>query len=109
MTDPMMRVTPPRADDDYPLFGTSHAAGAIAAGSRRHRYQQILRLLAERGELACFQAADLLGVGQNQISGRFAELARDGLIEPTGRVVRNPATGAPAALWRIRPTPCVKP
>lgn len=105
--DPMMRCQDRRqlpgfSLDDSPLFGTQHAAAAVAARSAPGRRARILDLLRQFGELSLPELCGLMEVTPNQISGRVSDLAKDGLIEPTGKTVANRATGCPCSLYRLR-------
>ncbi len=101
MSDPMMtraaRIEPPPPSS---LFAsTSRGAGAVAArrvGSRRRR---ILSLIRERGSITIFEVAEALSLGDNQISGRFSELERDGLIRKSGVRRLKPGTECRAEVY----------
>ncbi len=105
--DPMMRCSnrhqlPGSSLDDFPLFGTQHAAAAVAATSASCRRGRIMDLLSQFGELSLPEMCGLMNVTPNQISGRVSDLCRDGLIEPTGQVAINRATGCPCSIYRLR-------
>jgi hypothetical protein len=84
-------------DESMPLFAplrheptTSQLALDTARRKFGKKHQQILDLLTEHGAMTPYQVADLLGVPQHTISGRFSEL--EGVrIEKTGERLPNPA------------------
>lgn len=84
---------------------TSRRAGEAAARSCAGRRQKILAYLAERGPACLFEIAAHHGWFDHQISGRFTELAREGLIERTGARKARPDTGCEADVWRLRAEP----
>lgn len=87
-----------------PLFGesTRHQARVAAARGAANRYRQILAIL-DRGPACIFEVAACLGCFDHQISGRFGELEREGLIEKTGNRKVKPDTGCQAEAYRRRP------
>mgnify|MGYP001600743051 CR=1 FL=1 len=76
-----------------PLFeSTSEAAGRVAARYSRRRYRQILAALHDKPR-CILEIADLLGCFDHQISGRFGELVKHGLITRTGLRRKKETTG----------------
>jgi hypothetical protein len=57
--------------------------------------------LQEHGTATIFELAAHLGVGDNQISGRFSELEREGLIRKTGERRRKPETTCDAEVYAL--------
>lgn len=108
MTDPMQRQSPPEQPsktDGCTLYSNTRAlAGSAAAKSIGKRQQQILQLLRDHGPLAIFEVAHFMDLGDNQISGRFSELERDGLIEKAGIRRQKGETGCWAECYRIPAT-----
>jgi hypothetical protein len=96
MSDPLTQRS-----SDLPLFGTTHAAAAVAAGVTPRRYEQILAHLREHGPSTLFEVAAALGVFEHQISGRFTELSQQLLIERTGQTRPNPRSDCPCDVWRV--------
>jgi hypothetical protein len=84
-----------------PPGGTSAAAGQIAARSVSTRYAQIVDHIRTRGPSAIFEIASALGVFDHQISGRFSELTKRGIIRATGQSRIKPDTGAQAELYDL--------
>jgi DNA-binding HxlR family transcriptional regulator len=100
MPDPIRKhVSPP--DLEHTLFeSTSRAAGHVAARFAGMRYRHILSLLNESS--ACiFELAEKIGCHDHQISGRFGELVKSGLIERTGARRVKPVTGCQCDEYRI--------
>lgn len=92
--------------DIPPLFVASTREQARQASSRStgKRYAHIIQVLARRGhsEGACiFEVAQELGCLDHQISGRFGELERLGLIAKTGQRRVKPSTGCSAEVYKI--------
>jgi hypothetical protein len=89
------------ASSPPPLFAgdTRRQAGAVAALTAGSRKARIIELLQERGSLTLFEAAEAMNVGDNQISGRFTDLAKDGLIRDSGQRRRKPGTDCDAVVW----------
>jgi len=87
---------------DCPLFAesTREEARRVAAAMTATRYRQIIQVLAEQ-PLCIFEVAERLGRFDHQISGRFGELVKLGLIEKTGERRRKPSTGCSAEVYRI--------
>ena len=83
-----------------PALSTSTLAGQVAAGSMPSRRERILRHLADR-PMALWEVATLMEVHDHQISGRFTDLVRDGLIERTGDRRQKPETGCWAEVYRV--------
>ena len=101
MSDPMQQKPP----DNSPLFSqrqstTQIAAGkaALNVGSWRQRIVDRLRIQPS----TIFEIAEFYHVPDHTISGRFSELQRDGLIEPSGERRIKPASGCPAEVFRVR-------
>jgi ribosomal protein S27AE len=109
MDDPLQRSSrgPAAATDaggGSSLFtSTSRLAGEKAAKLIGSRRAKILQLLGQR-PMALFEVAETLGVFDHQISGRFTELAADGLIEHAGERRIKPGTDCQCEVWRLRPT-----
>lgn len=61
-----------------------------------------MQILRDQGPLALFEVASILGLFDHQISGRFTELEKDGLIVKTGQRRRKPETDCDAEVWTIR-------
>jgi DNA-binding HxlR family transcriptional regulator len=102
--DPLARPDPqpPRGT----LFdSTSRLAGEAAARNSGKRRAQILQVLRDRGPLAIFEIAAQIGCLDHQISGRFGELERDGLIQKTGQRVTKPDTGQPCERYALASLP----
>jgi len=97
--DPLLKSS--SRTDDAPLFGTRHAAAAVAARNVPRRYAQIMDVLRQRGPSAIFQIAAVLGVLDHQIAGRFGEMEKAGLIRRSGRSVVKPATGCACELYEL--------
>jgi hypothetical protein len=74
------------------------ARAAPLFGSRRAR---ILQLLNELGPSTLFEIAACMELHDHQISGRFTELAADGLIAKTGQRRPKPETGCDADVWTL--------
>lgn len=96
-----------RTGDTTPERGTlfdsaSRLARDAAASAVANRREKILRYLAERGPACLFEIAAHYGWFDHQVSGRFTELARDGLIERTGERRVRPDTNCVADVWRLR-------
>jgi hypothetical protein len=87
------RFIPPQPPQlpDAPLFARSSLeAGHVASRFAGIRYRQILAALNLRA--ACiFEIAQAISVQDHQISGRFGELVKAGLIDRTG--IRRPKPG----------------
>lgn len=84
---------------------TSRLAGEAAARSVGSRREKILRYLTERGPATLFEIAAHYDYFDHQISGRFTELAKDGLIVRTGERRQKPETGCVADVWRLADRP----
>ena len=82
---------------------TSAQAGQAAARHNTSRRLRILDLLTQQ-PMALWELADAMNVFDHQISGRLTELARDGLIEPTGDRRTRPGTNCQAEVWRLKTT-----
>ena len=91
----------PQLPSAGPLFGTSHAAGQQAAQKSGSWRLRILNFLRER-PATLFEIADHFHVPDHTISGRFTELNKDGLIEPSGDHRPHPVSGCQAIVWRLR-------
>jgi hypothetical protein len=108
-------LPPPPAMPAPSLFdSTSIEAGRAAARTAGKRHLQILAILKERGGGCIFEVAAALSqasgltpqdppltVHDHQISGRFGELAAQGLIARTGIRRTKPATGCHAEEYCI--------
>lgn len=93
-----------------PYNSTSQLAGAVAAANSGNRRAQILLHLEQHGPSALFEVAAAIGCFDHQISGRFTDMERDGLIEKTGVRKTKPETGCQAEVWRLRqPLPPLRP
>jgi hypothetical protein len=90
--------TIPMTDSSLPTSALARRAAGANAG---RRYQQILDALAH-GPLAIFEVAAVIGCLDHQISGRFGELEREGLIIKLGRRVRKPSTRQSCELYGLR-------
>lgn len=84
---------------------TSRQAGAVAARAVGSRRQRILELIRERGSVTIFEAAEAMELGDNQISGRFSELERDGLIRKAGVRRLKPGTDCQAEVYVLSDLP----
>jgi hypothetical protein len=80
---------------------TSRKAGEVAASHSGHRRARILHILTERGPSTIFEVAAVLNCNDHQISGRFGELERDGLIVKTGQRRPKPETQCDAEVYAI--------
>ncbi len=86
---------------DQSRHSTSRLAGetaALASGSRR---AAILTILRSNGPLAIFEIARLMHCHDHQISGRFGEMERDGLLVKTGERRTKPNTKCDAEVYTI--------
>lgn len=100
MSDPMMQPDPAEPPRGSSLFtSTSRQAGAVAARMVGSRRQRILQLIRDRGSVTIFEAAEAMDLGDNQISGRFSELERDGLIRKSGQRRLKPGTDCQAEVY----------
>lgn len=91
--------------DDQPitLFDrTSRLAGDKAAVMSSARRAAICDLLRRFGPMAIFELAKKMGVHDHQISGRFGEMERDGLIKKTGERRIKPNTACQAEVYAVR-------
>jgi len=84
---------------------TRRQAGDVAATFSGQRRSRILQLLRDRGPMTIWEIAAEMSVFDNQISGRFGELERDGLIQKTGQRKPNPRTGCDAEVYAIADVP----
>jgi hypothetical protein len=107
--DPLQRTGGPPATEGHGLFtpgttpspqSTSRLAGHAAARASGFRRLQILAFLG-RGPATLFEVAAHLGVHDHQISGRFTDLVREGLIAKTGTRKVKPETGCEAEVYRL--------
>ena len=88
-------ITPP-IEEGLPLFGaarssdpvTSHQAAAQAGGLATKHQRQILAALLD-GPAGASGIAARCGLLSHQVNKRIAELARDGRVVQTGRVVTS--------------------
>ena len=62
----------------------SVAANETAKPTKARQRERVLQACKMFGGVTCRELADLWRVGMNQISGRFSELKREGLIEKVG-------------------------
>src|SRR5690242_7089827 len=92
----------PNTPPGKPFDSTSRLAGQTAAGYSGTRRAQILQHLADHGPSTLFEIAAKIGCFDHQISGRFGELERDGLIAKTGQRRTKPETGCEADVWTLR-------
>lgn len=98
-------ITPP-IEESLPLFAaarasdpvTSHQAAAQAGGLATKHQRQILAALLE-GPAGASGIAARCGLLSHQVNKRINELARDGLIVQTGRVVTS-SSGRWEREWR---------
>ena len=98
-------ITPP-IEEGLPLFGaarasdpvTSHQAAAQAGGLAAKHQRQILAALLE-GPAGASGIAARCGLLPHQIGKRINELARDGRIVQTGRVVPS-SSGRGEREWK---------
>jgi hypothetical protein len=79
---------------------TSEAARKVAAAHASERYAQIAMALAN-GPACIFEVAQALGCLDHQISGRFGEMEKLGLIHKTGVRRTKPTTGCQASVYAI--------
>lgn len=79
---------------------TSEQARRAACQKVGDRYTQIIKVLAD-GPACIFEVAHVLGCFDHQISGRFGEMVRLGLIAKTGERRVKPATGCHAEVYEI--------
>jgi predicted ArsR family transcriptional regulator len=99
-------ITPP-IEEGLPLFAaarssdpvTSHQAAAQAGGLATKHQRQILAALLE-GPAGASGIAARCGLLSHQVNKRIAELARDGRIVQTGRVVTS-SSGRGEREWRV--------
>lgn len=84
-----------------PLFeSTREQARKVAAARTSKRYRQIIQALADRPQ-CIFEVADDLGCFDHQISGRFGELVKLGLIRKAGKRRKKPSTGCQAEVYEL--------
>lgn len=96
----------PEPEEVLPLFAaarcsdpvTSHQAAAQAGGLAAKHQRQILAALLE-GPAGASGIAARCGLLSHQVNKRIAELARDGRIVQTGRVVPS-SSGRGEREWR---------
>lgn len=99
-------ITPP-IEESLPLFAaarssdpaTSHQAAAQAGGLATKHQRQILAALLE-GPAGASGIAARCGLLSHQVNKRINELARDGRIVQTGRVVTS-SSGRGEREWRV--------
>jgi hypothetical protein len=84
---------------------TSREALNKAAPRFASRRGRIVQLLGERGPSTIFEIAAAMELHDHQISGRFGELERDGLIRKTGRRREKPETGCEAEVYQLADAP----
>lgn len=80
---------------------TSEQARRVAAVKAGERYRQVISVLANCGPSCIFEVAQEIGCFDHQISGRFGELEKLGLIRKTGERRTKPATGCTAEVYAI--------
>jgi hypothetical protein len=80
---------------------TSKLAGEVAARASSSRRQAIIAIIQRHGPLAIFEIARLLGCHDHQISGRFGEMERDGLLIKTGERRIKPNTKCDAEVYGL--------
>lgn len=98
-------ITPP-IEESLPLFAaarssdpvTSHQAAAKAGGLATRHQRQILAALLD-GPAGASGIAARCGLLSHQVNKRIAELARDGRIVQTGRVVTS-SSGRGEREWK---------
>lgn len=101
MLDPTDNLPTPHTPPPAPLFeSTSQAAARVASRFARQRYRQVLAALADKPR-CIFEVAAIVGCLDHQISGRFGELVKHGLIERTGARRAKPATGCHCDEYRL--------
>ena len=70
----------------------------------KHTHSQaqivVLNAIRERGDATIEEVAYMLGKTSNEVSGRFTELRKIGLIEATG-ARRLTKRGKTATVWRV--------
>ena len=88
---------------------TSRLAGEAAEKLVGSRQARIIQLLRDRGPLTIFEVAAELGVFDHQISGRFSELERQGMIRKTGQRRRKPDTRCDAEVYDLGDVPAALP
>jgi predicted ArsR family transcriptional regulator len=99
-------ITPP-IEEGLPLFGaarssdpaTSHQASAQAGELATKHQRQILAALLD-GPAGASGIASRCGLLSHQVNKRINELARDGRIVQTGRVVTS-SSGRAEREWRV--------
>jgi predicted ArsR family transcriptional regulator len=99
-------ITPP-IEESLPLFAaarssdpvTSHQAAAQAGGLATKHQRQILAALLD-GPAGASGIAARCGLLSHQVNKRINELARDGRIVQTGRVVTS-SSGRGEREWRV--------
>jgi predicted ArsR family transcriptional regulator len=99
-------ITPP-IEESLPLFAaarssdpaTSHQAAAQAGGLATKHQRQILAALLD-GPAGASGIAARCGLLSHQVNKRIAELARDGRIVQTGRVVTS-SSGRGEREWKV--------
>jgi len=89
-------------DSTATLFteSTSEQARQVSSQVVGRRYVQIVEVLS--GGPACiFEVAQQMGCFDHQISGRFGEMERLGLIRKTGQRRVKPSTGCHAEVYEV--------
>lgn len=64
--------------------GNAESAAANRRVNKQRDREKVFAACSLRGGTTCRELATLLGVGMNQISGRFSELKRDNRIKRIG-------------------------
>ena len=93
---------------------TSIQANEHVKKTLSEREKRVRQVLLDRGPLALFEIAAILGVPDHTISGRITALAdKHKVIEDTGLRRVNPKSGRHAIVWRLKyvqpPTPPAPP
>lgn len=79
---------------------TRNQARKVASAMAGRRYRQVVEVLA-KGPACIFEVAADLGCFDHQISGRFGEMEKLGLIRKTGQRRRKPSTGCSAEVYEL--------
>lgn len=84
-----------------PRHSTSRLAGETAAMASSSRRAAILLTIRTNGPLAIFEIAERMHCHDHQISGRFGEMERGGLLTKTGERRTKPGTQCQAEVYAI--------
>jgi predicted ArsR family transcriptional regulator len=88
------------------LQATSIQAHEYVKRDLSERERKVRQVLLERGPSTLFEIAAALGVPDHTISGRITRLADyHEAIEDTGERRRNPHSGRPCIVWRLKYAP----